>query len=68
MKQKGSAIKLTVSDLDKFSTMYTDPMVMKTLGGIRSAEKTQENLDWNLNQWSTNGFGLWMFYLKETNI
>lgn len=61
------AIKLTDSDLDKFSTMHTNPVVMETLGGIRSAEKTQENLDWNLNQWSTNGFGLWMFYLKETN-
>lgn len=61
------AIKLTVSDLDKFSIMHTDPIVMTTLGGIRPAEKTKENLDWNLSQWDTNGFGLWMFYLKETN-
>lgn len=61
------AIKLTASDLNKFIIMHTNPLVMKTLGGIRSAEKTQQNLDWNLNQWNTNGFGLWMFYLKETN-
>ncbi|MCD6040014.1 MAG: grpB 3 [Gammaproteobacteria bacterium] len=60
------AIRLNANDLDKFITMHTDPVVMETLGGIRSAEKTQENLDWNLNQWVENGFGLWMFYLKET--
>jgi RimJ/RimL family protein N-acetyltransferase len=57
---------LSATDLDKFTTIHTDPIVMETLGGIRSAEKTQENLDWNLNQWVENGFGLWMFYLKET--
>lgn len=61
------AVKLTISDLDKFTIMHTDPVVMETLGGIRSAKKTKENLDWNLSQWSENGFGLWMFYLKETN-
>jgi hypothetical protein len=44
------AIKLNITDLDKFSAMHTEPMVMVTLGGVRSAEKTQENLDWNLAQ------------------
>ncbi len=25
-----------------------------------------ENLNWNLKQWEDNGFGYWMFYLKDT--
>jgi len=61
------AIKLSTADLDKFNIMHTDPRVMETLGGVRSLEKTQKDLEWNLNQWNTNGFGLWIFYLKETN-
>src|SRR3990167_6756991 len=61
------AVKLAADDLNKFTQMHTNPQVMATLGGIRSAEKTQENLEWNLNQWRENGFGLWMFYLKHTH-
>lgn len=61
------AVKLTIDDFDKLMQMHTDAVVMATLGGIRSAEKTRENLEWNLNQWRENGFGLWMFYLKSTH-
>lgn len=61
------AEKVKDSDLDKFIRMHTNSQVMKTLGGLRTEEQTRENLEWNLNQWKDNGFGLWMFYLKETN-
>ncbi len=62
-----SAIKLTSSDLNRLTEMHTNPQTMATLGGVWSAKKIQENLDWNLKQWTQNGFGLWMFYLKDTN-
>jgi GrpB-like predicted nucleotidyltransferase (UPF0157 family)/RimJ/RimL family protein N-acetyltransferase len=62
-----TAIKITADDLDKFITMHNDHNVMETLGGLRTIDQTQENLDWNLMQWKQNGFGLWMFYLKHTN-
>ena len=60
------AEKIKSSDLDKFSSMHTNPQVMTTLGGLRTEEQTRDNLEWNLNQWKENGFGLWLFYLKDT--
>ncbi len=61
-----SAYKINENDIDKFITMHTNPEVMSTLGGLRTTQQSYENLDWNLRQWKENGFGLWMFYLKDT--
>jgi ribosomal-protein-alanine N-acetyltransferase len=60
------AEKIKMSDLDKFARMHTNSQVMATLGGLRTEEKTRDNFEWNLNQWKENGFGLWLFYLKDT--
>ena len=60
------AEQLQHSDLDKFCHMHTNPEVMRTLGGLRTAAETLDNLNWNLKQWTDNGFGLWLFYLKNT--
>lgn len=59
--------KLTERDIDKYIMMHTNPVVMQTLGGLRTEEQIKVNLIWNLKQWENNGFGLWMFYLKEKN-
>jgi len=60
------AEKITKDDLEKFRLMHTNEDVMRTLGGLRTEEQTIDNLNWNLKQWEDNGFGLWMFYLKDT--
>jgi [ribosomal protein S5]-alanine N-acetyltransferase len=60
------AERIMATDLDKLIKLYSNPEVMATLGGLRTLEKTQENLRWNLAQWDDNGFGLWLFYLKDT--
>jgi RimJ/RimL family protein N-acetyltransferase len=60
------AEKIKPSDLDKFSSMHTNLQVMATLGGLRTEKQTHDNLEWNLQQWKENGFGLWLFYLKDT--
>ena len=41
---------------------------METLGGVRVREQTEQNLLWNIKQWDDNGFGLWMFYEKDTGL
>jgi [ribosomal protein S5]-alanine N-acetyltransferase len=60
------AKKITENDLEKFRLMHTNENVMRTLGGLRNEDQTVDNLSWNLKQWEDNGFGLWMFFLKET--
>lgn len=42
------------------SRLHLDPVVMATLGGIRSEETTRENLEEYIAHWDTHGFGLWL--------
>jgi ribosomal-protein-alanine N-acetyltransferase len=55
------ADRLRVEDLDVLCRMHRDPSVMATLGGLRSAEQTQQFLRDNLRHWDRYGYGLWMF-------
>ena len=55
-------------DIDLLHQMHRDPVTMETLGGVRMKEQTIQNLQWNIAQWDENGFGLWMFYEKNTKI
>ncbi len=60
------AEKIKWSDLDKLINMHTNHHVMATLGGLRTEDETRDDLEWHLNQWKENGFGVWLFYLKDT--
>jgi [ribosomal protein S5]-alanine N-acetyltransferase len=61
-----TATPLAADDLDILYTMHRDPVVMATLGGVRTDERTREYLAENLAHWSRNGFGLWMFRDRAT--
>ncbi|MBA2655434.1 MAG: GNAT family N-acetyltransferase [Tatlockia sp.] len=63
-----SAYKINEKNIDNFITLHSNEEVMSTLGGLRTTQQSHENLDWNLKQWDENGFGLWMFYLKDSQI
>jgi [ribosomal protein S5]-alanine N-acetyltransferase len=55
------AERLRVEDLDELCRMHQDPRVMATLGGLRSAEQTEQFLRDNLRHWDRSGYRLWMF-------
>lgn len=59
-----SANKISPADFPDLLCMYNNPQVMKTLGGLRSAEEIQKTLAWNLQQWEDYGHGLWIFRSK----
>lgn len=42
--------------------MHNDPIVMRHLGGVRSAQQTRDYHDINLQHWRQHGFGLWIVY------
>jgi [ribosomal protein S5]-alanine N-acetyltransferase len=46
--------------------MDTDPDVMATLGGVRSENESWETLRSGLEHWERNGFGPWVFHVRET--
>ena len=58
--------RLREEHLDYLRTQDSDRDVMATLGGVRSENETWENL-WNgLEHWERNGFGPWVFHVRET--
>lgn len=61
------ARKITTDDFDLLYHMHLNPKIMVTLGGIRTQQETRDNLEWNLNQWRDNGFGLWLWFDKVTH-
>ena len=55
--------RLRLSDFGEVYRMDQDPLIMATLGGLRSEERTRQWLQENMDQWERHGFGLWMFRL-----
>lgn len=64
--QRLIAEKIQSADFDKLMQMYANQLVMATLGGVRSKEKTLEYLEQSLAHWNQHQFGLWMFYSNDT--
>jgi len=53
--------RLRLEGLDELCRIHRDSRVMATLGGVRSADQTQQFLHDNLRHWDRHGYGLWMF-------
>jgi ribosomal-protein-alanine N-acetyltransferase len=60
------ATRLAVEDFDALCALHRDPVVMATLGGVRSDERTRTYLAHNLEHWAEHGFGLWIFRDRAT--
>jgi RimJ/RimL family protein N-acetyltransferase len=45
-------------DLDEFVALYSDPEVMRFLGGVRTREQTAERLAYMIRHWDGFGFGI----------
>ena len=48
--------------LDDLVSMHLDPRMMETLGGLRSAEQSREDLSRMMAHWDANGFGLYFVH------
>jgi ribosomal-protein-alanine N-acetyltransferase len=55
------AERLRASHLDELCRMHRNPQVMATLGGVRSDERTLQELRQHLDHWEQHGYGLWLF-------
>ncbi len=45
---------------DLLCRLHQNPVVMATLGGVRSDETTRQNLQDYIAHWESEGFGLWL--------
>jgi RimJ/RimL family protein N-acetyltransferase len=53
--------RVAATDLDRLRSLYQDPRVAETLGGMRTDEWIAERLAFELGHWSEHGFGAWVF-------
>jgi [ribosomal protein S5]-alanine N-acetyltransferase len=58
--------RLPEEHFDALRAFDTDAEVMATLGGVRSANETWEQLRSGLEHWERNGFGPWIFRARES--
>ncbi|RXH28250.1 MULTISPECIES: GNAT family N-acetyltransferase [Bradyrhizobium] len=60
-----TAERLREDHLADLVALHLDPEVSRYLGGVRSAEKTENYLVANMAHWDQHGFGLWALRTKE---
>ena len=53
--------RISAADLDRLRSLYQDPQVAETLGGLRTDEWIAERLAFELGHWTAHGFGAWVF-------
>ena len=51
---------------DELRKIHTDPVVMQSIGGVRSEAKSKENFQSYTQHWETNAFGMYVITEKAT--
>ena len=59
--------KLTMDDFQAWHKILSDQETMQYYPCAFDEDKTRSWIDWNLDNYSKYGFGLWAIILKETN-
>lgn len=59
--------ELTMDDFQTWHKMLSDQETMQYYPCAFDEDKTRSWIDWNLDNYSKYGFGLWAIILKETN-
>ena len=57
---------MDTGDFDELCRMHRDPVVMATLGGVRSDAETERFLNEKMAHWAVHGFGYWIFRHRDT--
>jgi RimJ/RimL family protein N-acetyltransferase len=56
--------QFTPDDLDDMYRIYSDPEIMKYLGGVRTREATETAINTTIKGWEENNFGMWALVHK----
>ena len=58
--------ELTSSDVINLQKIFADPVAMKFYPSTKSEEEILDWIDWNIQSYQENGFGLWALIDKST--
>tara|TARA_R110000868_G_scaffold208838_3_gene458384 strand:- start:1462 stop:2013 length:552 start_codon:yes stop_codon:yes gene_type:complete len=56
----------TEADFDLVLSTYQNELTMQTLGGIVTHDVAAKRIQWNLDCWKNDGFGGWLWFVKES--
>lgn len=59
--------ELSMDDVDDLHVILSDPESMKHYPQPYSLEKSEKWVKWNINNYTTYGFGMWAVILKKEN-
>lgn len=59
--------QLTLNDLEAVITLYSDPVVMATKGGVRSPERTEQQLQGYIEEYGSIGYCFWAVIHRQQN-
>jgi len=60
--------ELTASDVVNLQKIFSDPVAMEFYPSTKSEAETLEWIDWNIQSYQENGFGLWALIDKSTGV
>ena len=58
--------ELTPSDVLNLQKIFSDPVAMEFYPSTKSEAETLEWIDWNIQSYQQNGFGLWALFDKDS--
>ncbi len=58
--------ELTMDDVDNLQGIFSDPEAMRYYPSTFDIARTQQWIQWNLDSYQTNGYGLWALEDKHT--
>ena len=61
------AERLQPEDFNQLYEFHRDPEVMQTLGGVRTADETQQWLTHNLDHWHQHHYGIWILRDRQSH-
>ena len=59
--------KFTPSDVANLQKIFSDPVAMEFYPSTKSETETLEWIDWNIQSYQENGFGLWALIDKDSS-
>ncbi len=58
----------TVADVDGLLQIFSDPEAMRYYPSTKDRKETEAWIQWNIDSYRENGFGLWAVILKEKDL
>ena len=57
---------MSLNDIDNLLGIFSDPEAMRYYPNTKSRKETEDWIEWNIESYQKNGFGLWIAIFKDS--